>query len=84
MGNGEPVIEVRAPLVELIENTEILFVPALATNKKLPAESMASNIGVVPTAGRGVTSVSAPLLEIVNSDTSLSPEFATYKNFFDG
>ncbi len=45
---------------------------------------MASNVGETPTDVRGVTSVSAPALEIVYSETSPSPEFAAYRYFPEG
>ena len=83
MGKGVPT-GVSAPVPASMENTEMLFEPAFPTYRKVPAESMASSVGAVPTFVRGVTSVSAPALEIVNNETSPSPAFAAYKNFFDG
>jgi hypothetical protein len=58
--------------------------PELATYRKLPAESMVSKVGAVPTGVRGVTSVSPPTLEIVYKETSPSPEFAAYRYLPEG
>jgi hypothetical protein len=44
-------------------------------------------VGTEPTFVRGVTSVSVPVLEIVYSEMfpwGVTPEFAAYKNFFEG
>src|ERR1700730_307266 len=77
IGNGDPTV-VKAPLLEEIENTEMLFEGELvATYKNPPAGSMAKKIGVPFVVVRGVTSVRVPLLETVNNEISLSPEFAT-------
>jgi len=84
MGNGDPATGVNAPLLESIENAETSFEPLFTTYRKLPAGSMAEIMGVVPAVVRGVTSVRDPSLAIVKRETSLSPEFATYKNFFEG
>jgi len=84
IGKGEPATAVSAPLLALMEKTEMLFEPELPTYKKLPAESMTNNVGAVPTFVRGVTSVNPPVLEIVNNETLPCPEFAAYKNFFEG
>src|SRR5215469_5781431 len=78
---------VNIPVVELIENTEMSNDPELATYRKLPDGSIASKVGAVPTFCRGVTSVSAPPLEMVNKDTvplGVAPELAAYKNLFEG
>src|SRR5215469_4268620 len=78
---------VKAPVLELIENTEMSNDPEFATYRKLPDESITSKVGAVPTFCRGVTSVSPPPLEIINNDTvplGVAPELAAYKNFCDG
>ena len=77
IGNGDPTA-VKAPLLEEMENAEMLFEGELvATYKNPPAGSMARKIGVPFVVVRGVTSVRVPLLETVNNEISLSPEFAT-------
>src|SRR5579864_5497669 len=85
-GKGEPATGVSAPDFESMENTEMFEEPELPTYKKVPAESMASTVGAVPTGVRGVTSLSPPPGEIVNNETSPgeSPVFAAYKNFLEG
>src|SRR5690349_19603924 len=75
---------VSAPELASIEKTEIVLEPEFATYKKLPAASMANKFGDVPTMVRGVTSVSAPSVATVNSETSLSPLLAAYRNFLEG
>src|ERR1700689_2422098 len=45
---------------------------------------MASTVGSAPTDVRDVDSVSAPVDEIVNKETSPSPAFAAYKNLLEG
>src|SRR5215469_8261248 len=78
---------VKFPVLELIENTEMSNDPEFATYRKVPDGSIASRVGAVPTFCRGVTSVSAPPLEMVNSDTvplGVAPELAAYKNLFEG
>lgn len=68
---------VKAPVLEEMENTEIGFEGAMvATYKYAPAGSIAIKSGVPLVLIRGDTSVSVPL-ETVNSEISLSPEFAT-------
>jgi hypothetical protein len=77
IGNGDPTA-VKAPLLEEMENPEMLFEgEAVATYKNAPAGSMARKIGVPFVVVRGVTSLRAPLLETVNNEISLSPAFAT-------
>jgi hypothetical protein len=77
MGNGDPTA-VKAPLLEEMENTEMLFEgEVVATYKKAPAGSMARKTGGPFVVARGVTSLSVPLLETVNNEISLSPTFAT-------
>jgi hypothetical protein len=77
IGNGDPTA-VKAPLLEEMENTEMLFEGEVeATYKNAPAGSMARKTGVPFVVVRGVTSVRVPLLETVNSEISLSPELAT-------
>jgi len=63
VGNGEPVTGVSTPLVVLIEYTEILLEPLLATNRKFPLEFMAKAVGSVPAVVREEDSVRAPELE---------------------
>jgi hypothetical protein len=76
MGNGDPTA-VKTPVLEEIENAEMLFDGELvATYKNAPAGSMARKSGVPFVVIRGVTSVRVPL-ETVNNEISLSPEFAT-------
>jgi hypothetical protein len=76
IGNGDPKA-VKAPVLEEMENTEIGFEGAMvATYKYAPAGSIAIKSGVPLVLIRGDTSVSVPL-ETVNSEISLSPEFAT-------
>ena len=65
VGNGEPVTGVNAPLLLLIEYTEILLEPLLATNRKSPLESMAKAVGFVPAVVREDDSVRAPELESI-------------------
>ena len=77
IGNGDPKA-VKAPLLEEMENTEMLFEGEMvATYKYAPAGSTARKIGVPFVVVRGVTSVRVPLLETVNNEISLSPAFAT-------
>src|SRR5215472_16254234 len=71
------------PVLESMEKTEISNEPEFTTYKKLPALSIASNVGDVPALVLGVTSVSAPVLEIVYSEMLLLPELAAYKYFPD-
>src|SRR5579871_4253608 len=84
--NGDPVTGVSAPVLASMENTEMSKEPVFPTYKNAPAASMNSKVGAVPALVRGVTSVSPPPLAIVNSEMlpGNTPEFAAYKNFFDG
>src|ERR1022692_249268 len=83
---GEPATWVRVggEVPALMANTEMFKEPELPTYRKVPAESMASRVGAVPTTVRGVTSLSPPVVEIVNKETSPSTAFAASRNFFDG
>src|ERR1700730_18160495 len=86
-GKGDPATGVSAPVPVAMEKIETLFDPAFPTYKKFPAESMARTIGAEPegaTLVRGVTSLRAPRLEIVNKEMSFSPVFAANKNLLDG
>src|SRR5882724_4937880 len=74
---------VSAPLPESIEYVVTLFEPAFTQYKNAPDASVASMSGVVPAVVRGVTSVKAPVLSMLNNEISLSAELATYRNFFD-
>ena len=77
IGNGDPKA-VKAPLLEEMENTEMLFeAEVVATYKYAPAGSMTRKTGVPLVVVRGVTSLRVPLLETVNNEISLSPAFAT-------
>jgi hypothetical protein len=83
IGNEVPTC-VSVPLLASMENTVMSADPTLPTYRKPPAASIVNIEGAMPAFARGVTSVSAPVLEIVNNDTSPDPEFAAYRNFFDG
>src|SRR2546430_5589602 len=83
-GKGDPPTAARVPSLEEIENTEMSREVALAAYRKVPPESIARIIGVVPAAALGMTSLITPLLPIVNKETSFSVELATYRYFLDG
>ena len=55
---GEPVTSVRLPL--LMENTETVLDPWLATNRNFPAESIAIPMGMTPVFGAPLTAVREP------------------------
>src|SRR5579864_4202125 len=75
---------VSAPVPESMENTEMSNEPEFPTYRYFPAESITIKVGAVPASTRGVTSVIAPVLEIVNNEMLLAPEFAAYRNFLEG
>src|ERR1035438_8202892 len=78
---GEPATWVRVggEVPALMANTEMFKEPELPTYRKVPAESMASRVGAVPTTVRGVTSLSPPVGEIANTEMFKEPELPTYR-----
>ena len=77
--NGEPGMEVRAPVPMLMLNTEMSNDPLLATYRNLLAGSTASVMGPEPaTNGEPATAVSAPVLGLTVKAETLAVElFAT-------
>lgn len=75
---GEPVTGFSAPLLSM-ENTEMLLVSRLATNKKLPEVSVATYEGLVPgktETGELLNAASAPELSKENAETLFEPWLA--------
>ncbi len=54
----------------------MVFEPVLATNSRLPAELITMAAGFFPVGVRGVTSVRAPDLSILNNEMLASPALA--------